>query len=326
MKKIFKILGWIVLSLLVVVVGGLIYFVASFPDVDPAEDIKVEVSADRLKRGEYLANHVAVCMDCHSTRDWGKYSGPLVAGTLGKGGEVFTEELGGIPGTLYAKNITPAGIGEWTDGELLRAFTCGVSKDGRAYFPIMPYPGYNKMTREDAYSIVAYLRTLQPIKNDVPDGSLNFPLNFIVRTIPNKSFPDNAAPNSSDPEEYGKYLITIAGCFDCHTEQVKGEYQMEKSFAGGFKFKFPGGIVRSSNITPDNESGIGTWTEDQFISRFKNLSPDSGNIVNVKPDEFNTPMPWTMYAGMTEKDLASIYAYLRTVKPVMNKVEKWAKK
>lgn len=326
MKKLYKVLGWTVLSIAAIVTGGLIYFVSFYPDVNPAEDVKVEVTPERIKRGEYLANHIAVCMDCHSTRDWSRYSGPLSAGTLGKGGELFSEELGGVPGTLYAKNITPAGIGEWTDGEILRAFTCGVSREGKAYFPIMPYPGYNKMTREDAYSIIAYLRSLQPVKNEVPEGSLNFPLNLIVRTIPPKLFPDNPVPDTSDRVNYGKYLVAISGCFDCHTEQVKGEYQVEKSFAGGFKFKFPGGTLASANITPDNETGIGLWTEQHFINRFKNFSPDSGNIVNVKPDEFNTVMPWTMYSGMTEKDLASIYAYLRTVKPVKNNIERWAKR
>lgn len=118
--KILKILGILAGVLAVIVIAGLIYFNAAFPKVDPPSNIKVEVTPERLARGEYLANHVSNCMDCHSTRDWSKYAGPVIKESLGKGGEKFSDEISpGFPGVVFAKNITPANLSSWTDGELI---------------------------------------------------------------------------------------------------------------------------------------------------------------------------------------------------------------
>jgi len=323
MKKTFKIIAYIVGGVIILVTGFSIYFNSSYPNVDPPSNEKVEVTPVRLERGKYLANHVTVCIDCHSTRDWTKYSGPPKMGTLGMGGDKFDEATAGIPGVLYAKNITPAGIGKYTDGELMRLITNGVTNEGRAIFPLMPYLGYNKLTKEDLYSIVVYIRSLQSIQNNVPEGSLNFPLNMIVKTIPPKSYKPSPEPDRNNPAEFGKYLVGIAGCFDCHTQMNKGEYIMEKAFGGGFEFHFPGGIVRSANITPETVSGIGSWTKDEFIERFKSMDPSVYPPTETEVNDFNTAMPWTMYAGMTREDLGAIYDFLRTVKPVKNAVVKY---
>jgi hypothetical protein len=322
MKKFFKVLTFILGGVAFLIIAFLIYFNSSFPKVDPAPQIKVDITPARLERGEYLANHVSVCMDCHSTRDWSRFSGPPKEGTIGKGGDKFGEEIG-FPGNLYAKNITPASLKNWSDGELLRAITCGVNNEGKAFFPLMPYLAYNHFTEEDAYSIVAYVRSLQPIENEVPAGSLNFPLNFIVKTMPVPKFNPSPEPNKNNPKEYGEYLVKIGGCFDCHTQSVKGEYIMEKAYAGGMEFHFPGGIVRSANITPDKATGIGSWTKEQFIARFKAFDPDSNQAVSVGMKDFNTAMPWTMYAGMTREDLGAMYDYLMTIKPVLLSSERW---
>ncbi len=326
MNKFLKVFIYIAGGLAVIMVGFIVYFNSSYPKVDSPSNEKVVITPARLERGKYLAHHVAVCMDCHSTRDWSKFTGPLKPGTLGMGGDEFNEQNAGVPGILYPKNITPAAIGNWTDGELIRAITNGVSKDGTALFPIMPYMGYNKLTKEDLYSIVAYVRSLQSIENEIPERSLNFPLNFIVKTIPPESYNPSPEPDRKNPVDYGKYLVTVAGCFDCHTEQVKGEFKMEKAFAGGFEFNFPGGIVRSSNITPDISTGIGGWTKEQFILRFKIMDPDSNHIPTVGMNDFNTAMPWTMYAGMTHEDIGAMYEYLRTIKPIVNNVVKFSPK
>lgn len=325
MKKFFKILTYILGGIVVIVILFLTYFTSAYPKVTPALDVKVDVTPARLTRGEYLATHTTVCMDCHSTRDWSKFSGPPMVGTLGKGGDKFGEEMG-FPGTLYAKNITPAAIGNWTDGELIRMITCGVNKDGKAAFPLMPYYSYNKLTQEDLYSIVAYIRSLQPIENQVPEGSLDFPLNLIVRTMPLQNFKPSPVPDKNNPVEYGKYVTTISACFDCHTPSVKGEYIQGKEFAGGAEFNFPGGVVRSANLTPEPVSGIGNWTKEQFVERFKIMDPDSNQIAVAGMKDFNTAMPWTMYAGMTREDLGAIYEYLRTLKPIKNVVVKWTAK
>ena len=100
-----------------------------------------------------------------------KYGGPVKAETLGAGGEFFGDEAEGF--AVYSRNITPAAIGNWTDGELIRAFTSGVSKDGTP-LPIMPYPRYARLSREDVESIVAYLRTPSRCSTPFPgDGALS---------------------------------------------------------------------------------------------------------------------------------------------------------
>ena len=320
MKKFFKVIGFILGGVVVLIIAFLIYFNSKYPQVERPSNEKVETTPARLERGKYLAHHVTVCLDCHSTRDWTKYAGPVIAGTLGKGGELYNKETAGIPGMLYAKNITPAALNNWTDGELIRAITCGVSKDNTALFPLMPYVGYNNLTKEDLYSIVAYIRSLPAAQNNIPERSLDFPVNLIVKTLPLKTYNAAPEPNKNNPTEYGKYLVTAASCFDCHTQIVKGDYVKGKEYAGGFEFHFPAGVVRSSNITPDAVTGIGSWTKDQFIQQFKSFDADSNQAASVGLKDFNTPMPWTQFGGMTREDLSAIYDYLRTLKPINNAV------
>lgn len=323
MKKLFKILGIIVSAIILILIAGFIYFNLRYPDVDPPSNIKVVSTSAKIERGKYLANNVATCLDCHSDRDWTKYSGPMVAGTEGKGGFEFGKEIG-FPGTIYSKNITPYSLKDWTDGEILRAITQGVDKDNKALFPLMPYYSFNSLTREDAESIIAYIRTLKPIENHVNEGELDFPLNFIVKTMPIKTYSPSTPINRSDSLSYGKYLLTIGDCQGCHTPNVKGEPIPGKMLAGGEEFKLPWGTIRSANITPDLETGIGKWTKEMFINRFKSFDSDSARNIHVDSSDFNTIMPWTMFAGMTKEDLGAIYNYLRTVKPVNNNIVRFS--
>lgn len=317
-----KTLKYILIFILLLVSVLACYLKFVLPDAGPPEDIHVELTPDRIARGRYLANHVSVCMDCHSSRDWSKFSGPLKDGSLGQGGEVFDRKFG-FPGSFTSKNLTPEGIGSWTDGELLRAIASGVSRNGKALFPVMPHTSYGKMEKEDLFSIIAYLRTLKPIKNDVPASEVDFPMNFIINTIPQKAT-YSEPQDESNPLSYGKYLFTAAACADCHTKQEKGKPVPGMELAGGFEFPMPGsGIVRSANITPDKETGIGNWTEDAFVRRFKQYADSNYVQQTVAKGNFNTTMPWTMYSGMSEKDLKALYTYLQHVKPVSNAVEKF---
>jgi mono/diheme cytochrome c family protein len=325
MKK-FKKIALVFLSLIVVLgVSGYVYFNQQFPKEIKAEDIKIAITPERLERGKYIFHHAAACVDCHSTRDFSKLSGPVKPGTEGMGGDKFDEEMG-LPGTFYARNITPYGVGTWTDGELLRAITEGISKDGSALFPIMPYLVYGKMDREDIYSVIAYIRTLPSIKNDVPKDAVKFPMNMIMKTIPTKnSF--TTKPDKKDIIAYGKYLVEGASCTDCHTPSKDGEPIPGKMFSGGIEINLPGNtVVRTANITPDNETGLGQWTKEQFIKRFKQCSDPAYGNTPYKPGEFQTIMPWTVYAGLTEEDLGAIYEYLRTIPAVKNQVEKFGVK
>lgn len=325
MKKIKITLKYAFIGISIALLGfvGFVKFI--LPMVGSPEEIKIVGTKERIERGKYLANSVCVCMDCHSKRDWNKFAGPLVEHTKGMGGEEFNEQMG-FPGKYYAKNITPFGIENWSDGEILRAITSGVTNEGKALFPVMPYLNFGKMAKEDIYSIVAYIRTLAPIDNQVPDAVSNFPMNFIVNTIPQKAN-YTSIPNKKDKVAYGGYILNAAGCAECHTPQENGKFIPGKELAGGFKFPFPNGdIVTSVNITPDIETGIGSWTEERFINTFKSYADSTYKPRVVTKGEFNTVMPWMMYGTMKTEDLKALYAYLRTVKPIKNEVVKFSSK
>lgn len=296
--------------------GGVSYLFAAFPKAPAPRSLKVMATPELLKRGEYLANHVSVCMDCHAERDWSRYSGPPKPGTLGRGGEHFTREMG-LPGDFFSKNITPGGVGNWSDGELARAITTGVTREGRAMFPIMPYTYFRHLCDQDLQAIIAYVRTLPASDKTHRATELDFPVSLIVRTIPESPEPWDCEKPSGP--EYGKYLTTIAGCPECHTKQEKGRVVGER-FAGGWRFPLPkGGHITSRNITPDQETGIGKWTKEMFVATFQSRGKPEGAFA-VKPGERQTLMPWNMYGGMTADDLGAIYDYLRTVPPVRNQV------
>lgn len=319
MKKAGKIILYILGAAIIIVAILLSYVKFALPNVGDAPVVKVELTPEKVERGKYLANHVTVCMNCHSMRDWTKLCGPIVPGTTGAGGDRFDEEAG-LPGVLYSANITPYNLGSWTDGEIFRAITTGVKKDGSAIFPIMPYKRYRNMDKEDIYAIIAYLRTLPPLKTTTPPGSLNFPLNFIVNTIPEKAALTNIPPPNTPA--YNGYIINAAACFNCHSNEKEGKLVGEP-FAGNHEFKLPQGSVFSANITPDKETGIGNWTKEAFVARFKAYS-DSGHIYpQVVGKSLQTVMPWESYSEMKTSDLEAIYDYLQALPPVKNQVTKF---
>ena len=325
MKKVFKVIGIILGILVVVVIASLIYFNSTHPNVASAKDIHVEITPERLERGKYLANYVTNCIDCHSKRDFTKFSGPVIPGTEGMGGEKFDETMADVPGVIYAKNITPAGIGDWTDGELFRAITVGVNKKGEALFPLMPYMHFRQMGQEDIYSIIAYIRTLKPIENKIPERSLNFPLNLIVKTIPKDlEGPMPAIPDKSNTLAYGAYMVNAVSCINCHTKMEKGKIMPGTEFAGGFKFCNEGQCVTSANITPDNETGIGLMTKEVFLDKFRFYRDEKARNILVGKSGNNTVMPWALYSNLTDEDLSAIYNFLRTLPPVAHKVEKYS--
>jgi mono/diheme cytochrome c family protein len=323
MKKFFRILAYIFGGLIILMVGAVAYLQLAFPKVSPPEELRIEYTPDRIARGAYLANHVTVCMDCHSTRDFSLFSGPPAPGTLGAGGDRFDHSIG-LPGVFYAKNITPHGISDYSDGELFRLITTGVTNEDRPMFPLMPYTYYGKMDPEDIYSIISYIRSLPSVESEIPDSKADFPVNLLLRTMPVNATP-TMRPDPSDQVPYGAYMINASGCAECHTQvDPQGAIIKDQLYAGGRSFPFPDGSkVTSANLTQDNATGIGSWTEEMFVTRFKQYA-DSGYVnPKVAPGEFNSIMPWTMYAGMKVEDLKAIYAYLKTVEPIPNKVVKF---
>lgn len=315
-KQIARLIGATVAGIIILLVVGLAYIKLALPNVGPAPVFAIRADSTRIEHGKYLANHVAACMDCHSTRDFSKWTGPVLIGTEGKGGEAFRRE-DGFPGNYYAPNLTPTHLGQWTDGELYRAITAGVSRDGHALFPIMPYRNYARMAPDDIKDIIAYLRTLKPIQHTTPASQPDFPMNFIINTIPAK--PEGGTrPAATDRLAYGRYLVTFASCAECHTPRnERGASLAGMDFAGGNAFSVPTGTVYSANITPAR-SGIGSWSREAFIARFKAYA--AAKQPDIREGEANSVMPWTTFGQMSERDLGAIYEYLRTLKPVENKV------
>ena len=315
--KAVKVIGFILLGLLVVVAAAGTYVKVALPDTGAAPQIKIERTAERIKRGDYLANHVAVCMDCHSTKDERLYGSPVVGG-FGAGGEKFDQQMG-LPGKFYASNITPYKLLSWTDGEIFRALTTGENKFGKAIFPLMPWDHIGQMDKEDVYSIIAYLRSIPAIKKDIPGSEIDFPVNFIINTMPHKANLGKL-PSENDTIKYGAYLVNAAACVDCHSKRYHGDIIPGTEFGGGMEFKQQGGVVHSANITPDKLTGIGSWSKDIFIQRFKSFEGKEKQAAKLNPGDSQIPMPSYLYGGMKANDLAAIYAYLRTVKPIKNQV------
>jgi mono/diheme cytochrome c family protein len=311
MRIFLKILRLLFLIVIIVIAAALSYLYGALPKKEKPKQITIEATPARLQRGAYLAHHVNVCMHCHSERKFEYFATPFIPGTEGKG-ELFVNDE--KAGEIYSPNITPYKLSNWSDGEIIRALTAGVNKTGDPLFPIMPYSVYANLKEEDLYSIVAYLRTLKPIVHEVPRSRLKFPLFLIVRMIPAPAQPDRKA--QQDP---GHYLATIAGCLHCHTPTDEQKRPIwDKMGSGGQDFT----IVKSANITPDPETGIGSWSKQDFIEKFKKWEqPELRQVVT--PENRNTVMPWIEFSGMKEEDLAAIYDYLRTIPPIRNTVEKW---
>ncbi len=183
----------------------------------------------------------------------------------------------------------------------------------------MPWDHIGQMDKEDVYSIIAYLRSIPANKKDIPPSEIDFPVNFIINTMPHKAHLGKL-PSENDTIKYGAYLVNAAACVDCHSKRYHGDIIPGTEFGGGMEFKQQGGVVHSANITPDKLTGIGSWSKEIFIQRFKSFEGKEKQAAKLNPGDLQTPMPWYLYAGMKANDLAAIYAYLRTVKPINNRV------
>jgi hypothetical protein len=312
-----------VVALLVLIVGGaLTYIYGVLPRQRPAPDFKGDATPAVLEHGEYLVKHVLLCNDCHSERDWTLYSGPAKP-PLGAGRPCMDKNTravginfgtGGFPGRLCIRNITPdveSGIGAWTDGEIVRAMREGVSRNGEALFPIMPWFMYRSLSDDDAAAVIAYLRAQPAVKSFRPDRVLDFPLNIIFRFYPKPLEGPVATPPQSDPVAYGRYLTKIARCEFCHTARVRGQVEPlpDRLFSGGVPFTMGTRTQYSKNLTP-HPTGLGDWTKEIFIARFR-----AHTAPFPVTEEENSEMDWVAFSGMTDQDLGAIWDFLRTVPP-----------
>ncbi len=291
-------------------------------------DSNTEMSdAKIIEHGEYIA-HIAGCVSCHSP--YQEAYSDLSALSLDQaitlsiaaedaidienhayaGGRPF--DLGPA-GLILSVNITPdeaTGIGSWTDEEIETALRIGINPSGRRLFPLMPYRNYFNMAEDDMQALIAYLRSLDPIENDVPrigptgDG-----------IAPDLIATDDAlleAPNAADDLlGRGEYLVnTVMGCGDCHTpiDPSTGEPIIDQWLAGGQPWEGPWGIVYGGNITPHQERGIGDWTDEQIARSIRaGIRIDGRRLIL---------MPWQDYVVLTDEDTDAIVAYLRDIPAV----------
>lgn len=319
LKRIARIVG----LLLAVAVGAVAIFVVTYkPAQQPAPAITVDATPDRISRGQYLVEHQLLCFECHTDRDWTRYNGPPL-GPPGAGGLCVTA-ADGFPGHVCARNITPdvaTGIGQWTDGEIMRAIREGVDRTGRGLAPIMPYENYRYLADEDTRAVVAYLRTLKPVSHEVPKPKIDFPLSLFMKMLPAPLPGPVAGPDPQDTIARGRYLATTSLCVFCHTPvNERMEPLPGMTLAGGHVHKGPFGVVRASNLTP-HPTGLGDRTREEFIGIFRAFRGFAATSPPADPTK-NTVMPWIALADLTDEDLGAIYAYLRSVPPVENRIER----
>lgn len=276
----------------------------------PVQDIAVSMDPASIERGEYLYTSVSVCGACHSI---GGEENPDLAPAGGRKFDIA--ELG----VVYTPNITPAmetGIGGWTDGEVIRAIREGIGKDNR-FLVVMPSDVFQGMSDDDVQAIVAYLRSLDPVENAVPAFRPSLMgrvlLSFAV-SPPDPILGPTVAPPRGATAEYGEYLSTaVSECAECHTLRVKGKIDQDRLWSGGEPFEVRENTIYSSNLTGDMETGIGTWSEQDF---FRAVTAG----VNPQGEVLRLPMPWSQFRNMTADDLQAIWLHVRSVPPIENEV------
>lgn len=258
---------------------------------------------DLLARGEYLVEGIVGCGNCHNGRD---ENGEFIAGMEFAGNFVIEEPIF----TAYAPNISPdreTGIGDWTDEEIERAIRHGVSRDGRQLGPPMAFypPFYPNISSEDMDAIIAYLRSVPPVRNTVPAYELRMELPPswgppVVEPV--------LAPPKSDPVAYGEYLAQIGHCTQCHTPLVAGVEDFSRIGAGMNLYPRPFGYewtAVSANITP---MALGDWTDDEIKRAIVyGISRDGRELLPF--------MGFSFYELISDEDLDAIVAYLRSLPP-----------
>ena len=262
-----------------------------------------------LKRGAYLVNGPVACSNCHASRapDFSVMPGMDFAGGFKIVDPAFV---------VYTGNITPdkeTGIGDWSDAEIIRAIREGKNKEGKIIFPPMPVPTYNNMSDDDVKAIVAFLHTLKPVHHEVAESKYNIPQQAMP---PAKGLP---APPTTDKIAYGGYIVNaLSHCFECHTspdEHGTPDFAHHLG-AGGFAIQLgPEMFVKTPNITSDPETGIGKWSDADIKKALtEGLTPTGGHL--------SPPMPFPFFKNMTADDLDAVVAYVRTIPPINNKVER----
>lgn len=257
-------------------------------------------------RGESIVRNAAVCGQCHAADPQRDVDGPL------SGGMEFSDWR---IGTARAANLTSdveTGLGSWSDAEIVRALRNGERKDGRLLAPVMPYEWLHGMSDDDALAVARYLKSLPPVRHEVRQ-SPNFVFKLGKLFLGPKPAASIAAPLRGVTAQYGGYLAQNVGlCGECHTPRtgLRSEPDRSRLFAGMAHppKDFP---AKPSNLTPDPDTGIGRWSEADFLQTLRTGTKLTGVQLHVF-------MPWRQIRRMSDDDLRAIYLYLRTLPPIRN--------
>jgi mono/diheme cytochrome c family protein len=242
--------------------------------------------------------------------------------TLRAGGRAFPVQLG----TVYSTNITSdkeTGLGNWTDKQIHDSMVKGIRPSGEYLVPVMPYEAYSGMAEEDLQALTAYLRTLKPVsQKNLPDKvwapfmrSLGVPLYL-------KLFGRFATAPAKAPKqgvERGRYLVEhVSLCGDCHTPRNFIGVPKRDLYLAGAKDGPLGEMI--PNITPDEETGIGNWSRNDIAELLlTGTKPDLDNVQGLMSEVVEGTSAG--YKNMTKEDALAIADYLKTIRPIKNKIE-----
>lgn len=259
-----------------------------------------------LERGTYLVRGIAGCGNCHTTRD--SEDQPIAAMELA-GGRVLDVPFA----VIVMPNITPdneTGIGTWTEEQIMTAIREGRRPDGTLIGPAMPIAIYRGISDADTRAIAAYVRSVPPISHKLARTVYKVPVPTsygpAVSSVPDVPRTDRIA--------YGGYLAGPVGhCLFCHTPVVQGRSDVSRTGLGGRQFPAPGGgTILSRNITPDQETGIGNWSNQEIKTAITTgVRRDGGLLVPF--------MAFRWYAHINDDDLDALVAYLRSLSPLTTK-------
>jgi len=271
-----------------------------------------------LERGRYLVTTIMACGNCHTPKD---ADGRAVAGKELSGGGVGFDIP---PFAGSSANITPdkeTGIGNWTDDEIKRAIIHGERPNrgpnaGKPLAPMMAANFFKALLPRDLDAVVAYLRSVPPVRNVVAAPVYRMPTRHEAFAEADRGFSER---DMQDKVRRGAYLATIGHCLECHTPMGdKGALQFDTALgAGGRPFmpSFVKGLparwqgVVSRNITPHPEKGIGAWSDAEIKRAITQGIGRDGR-------KMQEPMAFAWYAGIRDDDLDAIVAYLRTLAPM----------
>ena len=293
--------------------------------VGRAADISVAITPGRVALGKKLAEGIMACGSCHTT---GSFEGDPQQEMHLAGDLIINADYG----RLAAPNITPdkeTGIGAWTDGEIIRAITKGLGRDNRLLLPIMPWATFGAvLTDEEAMALVAYLRTGPEPVNHTPDKTeLTMSTKMLASTgmfyyiYAKEDFFNDYVPSMTTAEDRGRRLAFLGACIDCHAYAPKLFPDFGEPLAGGVRYEVPDRpTVMCANLSPDKETGIGSFTDEEVYNAVK-----YGMRLRPLPDTEMVRWPMmprmTYHTSLTDDEISDLIAYFRSQPAVENDID-----